>query len=71
MPDGTTQHLARLSLDTAGLLTTAGCRIWSAHAHGLRPVVVASLPPRLSDTERRRILAKAWQSPVAVNWVQP
>lgn len=26
------------------------------------------LPTRLSAEERRRILAKAWQSPIPVNW---
>lgn len=63
-----TQYLARLSLDTAGTLATAGCRIWAAHANNQRPVIIASLPSRISAAERRRILAKAWQSPVAVNW---
>ena len=63
-----TQYLARLSLDTAGTLATAGCRIWAAHAHNQRPVIIASLPSRLSAEERRRILAKAWQSPIPVNW---
>ena len=63
-----TEYLARLSLDTAGQLTAAGCRIWAAHAHNQRPVIIASLPARLSAEERRRILAKAWHSPVPVNW---
>lgn len=62
------QYLARLSIDTAGTLATAGCRIWAAHAHNQRPVIIASLPARLSAEERRRILAKAWQSPIPVNW---
>lgn len=63
-----TQYLSRLSLATAGTLATAGCRILAAHAHGQRPVIIASLPSRLSAEERRRILAKAWQSPIPVNW---
>lgn len=62
------QYLATLALDTAGTLATAGCRIWAAHAHNQRPVIIASLPSRLSAEERRRILAKAWQSPIPVNW---
>lgn len=63
-----TQYLSRLSLATAGTLATAGCRILAAHAHGQRPVVIATLPPRASAAERRRILAEAWHSPVVVDW---
>ena len=39
-----TEYLARLSIATAGTLATAGCRIWAAHAHNQRPVIIASLP---------------------------
>lgn len=63
-----TKYLSTLTSDTAGTLATAGCRIWAAHAHNQRPVIIASLPARLSAEERRRILAKAWQSPIPVNW---
>jgi len=62
------QYLSTLTSDTAGTLATAGCRIWAAHAHNQRPVIIASLPSRLSAEERRRILAKAWKSPIPVNW---
>ena len=62
------QYLNRLTSDAAGLLATSGCRIWTAHAHNQRPVIIASLPSRISAAERRRILAKAWQSPIPVNW---
>lgn len=62
------QYLAGLAINTAGTLTQSGCRILSAHAHGQHPVVIASLPPRASAEERRRILAKAWQNPVPVVW---
>ncbi len=54
--------------DAAGALTQSGCRILAAHAHGQQPVVIASLPPRATFAERRRILAQAWQNPVAVVW---
>jgi hypothetical protein len=54
--------------DAAGTLTTAGCHIWGAHSHSQRPIVIASMPPRASAEERRRILAKAWQNQVAVEW---
>lgn len=54
--------------DAAGTLTQSGCRILGAHAHGLRPIVIASLPPRASAEDRRRILAQAWQNPVPVVW---
>ena len=62
------QYLARLSIATAGNLAPAGCRILAAHAHGQRPVVIATLPPRASAAERRHILAEAWHSPVIVDW---
>lgn len=54
--------------DAAGTLTQFGCCILAAHAHGQQPVVIASLPPRSTFEERRRILAQAWQNPVAVVW---
>lgn len=62
------QYLSRLSMATAGHLTAAGCHILAAHAHGQRPVVIATLPPKASAEERRRILAEAWQSPIVVDW---
>ena len=63
-----TKYLSTLTSDTAGTLATAGCRIWAAHAHNQRPVIIASLPARLSAEERRRTLAKAWQAPVTIEW---
>ena len=62
------QLQSRHVTDAAGTLTGAGCHIWGAHSHGQRPIVIASLPSRVSAEERRRILAQAWQNPVAVVW---
>lgn len=56
--------------DAAGTLTQSGCRILVAHAHGQHPVVIASLPPRATTEERRRILAEAWQCPATVEWIR-
>lgn len=63
-----TQYLARDTIDTAGHLTAAGCRILAAHAHDHRPVVIATLPQRISPARRAEILAEAWRHPTMVEW---
>ena len=64
------QLQSRHVTDAAGTLTTAGCLILAAHAHGQQPVVIAALPPRATSAERRRILAEAWQCPATVEWMR-
>lgn len=62
------QYISSITTEAAGSLTRLGCRIWSAHAHAEQGLVIAYLPPRVSQAKRSAILAEAWKHPIAIEW---
>ena len=63
-----TQYSSALTLDTAGHLRRAGCQILAATAINGRPWLKARMPASLTPSQRRHLLAMAWQAPAYVEW---
>ena len=61
------QYRASIALDYAGALARMGCRILAAHAH-TQPWILAAMPQHITPRQRVLIMAKAWTSPVLIEW---
>ena len=61
------QYRIALALNYAGVLARMGCRILAANAH-TQPWIKAEMPVVITPRQRVRILAKAWTSPVYIEW---
>jgi hypothetical protein len=61
------QYRIALALNYAGVFARMGCRILAANAH-TQPWIKAEMPVHITPRQRVRILAKAWTSPVYIEW---
>lgn len=62
------QYRTVIALDYAGILRRMGCRILAANAHTPQPWIKAAMPQHITPRQRIQIMAKAWTSPVLIEW---
>jgi hypothetical protein len=62
------QYRIALALNYAGVLARMGCRILAANAHTSQPWIKAAMPVHITPRQRVQIMAKAWTSPVLIEW---